>query len=95
MILGYSEEAVADLIRLREFIAEKNPPAATRMAKELMARVENLCLFPQLGVEVPEALAAGKIRDMVFGDYVIRYAAQPESIVILRLWHHLEDRRQS
>ena len=32
MKLIYSAEAVQDLVRLRQFIAEKNPAAATRIA---------------------------------------------------------------
>ncbi len=46
MKLVYSAEAVQDLVRLREFIAEKDPTAAARVAAELVARIETLCLFP-------------------------------------------------
>ncbi len=95
MKLVYSEEAVADLVRLRAFIAEKDPAAASRIAAELVARVENLRLFPHLGVEVEQAPQPGVVRDMVFGSYVVRYAAQSESVVVLRVWHHLEDRADS
>ena len=35
------------------------------------------------------------IRDAVFGKYVIRYATHAETIVILRIWHHYEDRMQN
>ena len=44
MRLAFSENAVADLVRLREFIAEKDPLAAARVAAELLSRIENLCL---------------------------------------------------
>jgi plasmid stabilization system protein ParE len=50
--LVYSAEAVQDLVRLREFIAEKDPMAAARVAAELVARIENLCLFPEIGRNV-------------------------------------------
>ena len=95
MRLVYSEEAVADLVRRRTFIAEKDPAAASRVAAELVTRLENLCQFPHIGVEVPQAPQRGVVRDMVFGNYVVRYAAQIESVVVLRLWHHLEDRAKS
>lgn len=95
MRLVYSEEAVADLVRLRQFIAEKDPGAASRVASELVARVENLCQFPQIGVEVESAPQPGVVRDMVFGNYIVRYAAQAESLVVLRIWHHLENERKS
>ena len=93
MRLIYSEEAVADLVRLRRFIADQDPAAASRVASELIARVENLCLFPHMGVEVASAPHPRAVRDMVLGSYVVRYAAQAESIVVLRIWHHLENER--
>lgn len=93
MRLVYSEEAVADLVRLRAFIAETDPAAAS--GTERIARTETLCLFPQMGVEVPQAPQPGVLRDMAFGNYVVRYAAQTESIVVLRLWRQLENRAES
>lgn len=95
MRLIYSEEAVADLVRLRQFIAEKDPRAASRVASELIARVENLCQFPHIGIEVGLAPQPGVVRDMVFGNNIVRYAAQAESVVILRIWHHLENERKA
>ncbi|MBE7528106.1 type II toxin-antitoxin system RelE/ParE family toxin [Betaproteobacteria bacterium PRO4] len=95
MRLVYSEEAITDLVRLRQFIAEKDPGAASRIASELIARMEHLCKFPHTGVEVELAPQPGVVRDMVFGNYIVRYAAQMEVIVILRIWHHLENERNA
>lgn len=50
MRLIYSAEAVADLVRLRDFIAEQDPTAAARTAQNLIARMENLGRFPLLPV---------------------------------------------
>ena len=95
MRLIYSEQAIGDLVRLRSFIAEQDDAAASRVAAELIGRVENLCLFPHMGIEVALAKQPGVLRDMVFGNYIVRYAAQPESVVVLRIWHHFEDREKS
>jgi plasmid stabilization system protein ParE len=95
MRLVYSDEAVADLIRLRAFIAEKVPLAAAHVATELIARIENICLFPAMGRTVELAPDPKTLRDAIFGKYVIRYAAHTEAVVILRIWHHSEDRVQS
>ena len=95
MKLIYSEESVADLVRLRAFIAEKDSLAAARVATELIARIENLRLLPTMGRAVELAQAPKAIRDAVFGKYVIRYATHTETIVILRIWQHYEDRMQS
>ncbi|TBU89243.1 type II toxin-antitoxin system RelE/ParE family toxin [Phytopseudomonas dryadis] len=95
MKLVYSEEAVADLLRLRTFIAEKDPLAAARVATELLARIENLRLFPTMGRRVEAAPDPKAIRDAIFGKYLIRYTTHSETVVILRIWHHYEDRVQS
>lgn len=95
MKLVYSEEAVADLVRLRTFIAEKDPTAAARVAPELIARIENPRLFPTMGRAVALAPDPNAIRDALFGKYVIRYAVHAEAVAILRIWHHYEDRVQS
>lgn len=92
MKLVYSEQAVADLVRLRMFIAEKDPLAAARVAAELVSRVQNLCLFPEIGRVVELAPEPKVMRDMIFGKYVARYTIHSEAVVILRVWHHYESR---
>lgn len=93
MRLLYSGEAVADLVRLRHVIAENDPEAASRVAAELVSRIENLRQFPDIGIEVTQAPAPGVVRDMVFGRHIVRYAAQAESVVVLRIWHEKENER--
>lgn len=92
MRLVYSEDAVADLVRLRAFIAEKDPSAAARVAQELIARIGNLGLFPHMGRGVSQAPQPDVVRDMVFGNYVVRYSLHAEALVDLRIWHHYEER---
>jgi plasmid stabilization system protein ParE len=93
MRLLYSGEAVADLVRLRHVIAENDPEAASRVAAELVSHIENLRQFPHIGIEVTQAPAPGVVRDMVFGRHIVRYAAQAESVVVLRIWHEKENER--
>lgn len=93
MRLVYSEEAVSDLVRLRAFIAEKDPSAAARVAAELIARIEDLCLFPEMGRGVAHAPQPDVLRDVVFGKYVVRYSLHAGAVIVLRIWHHFEDRR--
>ena len=92
MKLVYSQEAVTDLIRLRAFIAEKDPGAATRVSLELVTRIDYICSFPNMGKAVALSPEPLDIRDSIFGKYVVRYVAQADSIIILRVWHHYESR---
>ena len=92
MKLSYSAEAVADLRRLREFIAEHDPHAAARVGAELLARLEHIRDFPRMGRPVSLAPEPRSIRDVVFGNYVVRYLVHNDAVVVLRIWHHFEDR---
>lgn len=93
MRLVYTDEAIEDLMRLREFIADHNLSAARKIAAELVDKVELLPDFPEMGVPVEVAPIPGSIRDMVFGKYVVRYSVHESAIIILRVWHHLESER--
>lgn len=93
MKLVYTDEAIEDLKRLREFIAAHNPSAAPRIAAELVSKIEWLPDFPKMGAPVEMAPVPDSIRDMVFGKYVVRYSVHLSAIIILRVWHELEGER--
>ena len=92
MKLVYSEPALGDLKRLKAFIDQNSPEAASRIALELVERIEKLLIFPLMGKPVALAPDPNIIRDIVFGKYIVRYAAYQETLVILRIWHHAENR---
>ena len=95
MRLVYSQEAVADLVRLRTFIADNDPSAAGRIAADLVSRINNLCAFPEMGRTVSQAPEPDPIRDFIFGKYVVRYTVHGNALVILHIWHQLESRQGS
>lgn len=95
MKLVYSQEAVADLVRLRAFIANNDPTAAARVAADLVARMDALCASPEMGRSVAQAPEPNSIRDFIFGKYVVRYTVHGTALVILRLWHPYESSRGS
>jgi toxin ParE1/3/4 len=90
MNLKFSPESVDDLIRLREFIEEKNPIAAQRIANELLLGLEKLKVFPEIGLEVDRAFDPKRIRDLFVGKYTVRYLIGDGEIVVLRIWHGKE-----
>ncbi|MBS0211979.1 MAG: type II toxin-antitoxin system RelE/ParE family toxin [Proteobacteria bacterium] len=92
MRIAYSAEAVADLVRLREFIAVHDPSAAARMAADLLERIDRLAAFPRMGRAIATEGAPDSLRDLIAGHYVVRYAVHGSLLVVLRVWHHNEDR---
>jgi plasmid stabilization system protein ParE len=91
--LVYTNEAIEDLKRLRDFIAVHNPSAAGKIAAEVAGKIELLPDFPKLGTPVEMAPVPDSVRDMVFGKYEFRYSVHVSAIIILRVWHQLEGER--
>lgn len=87
MKLVYTDEAIEDLKRLREYIAIHNSSAAAKIARELVGKIELLLDFPRIGTSIEMTPVADSIRDMVFGKYVVRYSVHTSAIIILRVWH--------
>ena len=92
MKISYSPESIRDLMRVREFIEIKNPYAAQKMATSISKGIYQLKTFPFLGMEVELAPEPEKIRDLIIGNYIVRYLIHAEHIYILRVWHHKEER---
>jgi len=93
MILDYSPEAVEDLSRLRDFIAQHNPNTARVISTKLLKSIKSLIDFPFLGKLVMQASEPEKVRDLFSGKYVIRYLIYEQRIYILRIWHQRENRK--
>lgn len=89
MKLQFTHSAQRDLIRLREFIAGKNPQAAKRISQRLKQSILQLTDQPEIGVNVEELPG---VQDLISGDYLVRYAVLENDIYILRIWHGKEDR---
>src|SRR5262249_16019136 len=92
--LVVAEGAVADLVRLRDFLMDRNPGAAQRVTAAIANAIRSLDLLPERG----GLSGANDTRELVvpFGRsaYILRYAILPEEneIVILRVCDGREQR---
>ena len=85
MKIRWEEEALADLVDLREYIAQDNPAAAQKTAQRILEKTGLLLSQPLMG-------SPGRIhntREMVIINtpYTIIYHATPDTISILRVFH--------
>ncbi|CAC9532622.1 hypothetical protein [uncultured Gammaproteobacteria bacterium] len=90
-MIHHTTGVLSDLIRLREFIADKNPTATSRISSELKQEINKLSISSQIGIEVSKATDPKKIRDLFVGNYTIRYLVANDDIFILKLWHDKEN----
>ncbi|MBC3767146.1 type II toxin-antitoxin system RelE/ParE family toxin [Neptunicella marina] len=91
MNVKYSPESIGDLQRVVEFLENKNPFAARRIAIDLQEGVQKLKQFSQIGLPVLKASDPERIRDLYVGQYTVRYLITDEIIYILRIWHGKEN----
>lgn len=91
MIVRWLASARGDVAHIATRIAEENPRAATRIARELLLAGDSLALFPQRG---RAGLAIGTRELVTVWPYLIVYEVDPEAdmVRILRVWHGAQDR---
>jgi addiction module RelE/StbE family toxin len=68
----WTEQAVADLRSIREFIERDSPRYGRLVAERLYDATSQLELFPRSGRVVPE-LSRDDVRELIVGDYRIVY----------------------
>lgn len=91
MKVKYSPESIEDLQRVVEFVENKNPFAARRVAIDLQEGVQKLKQFSQIGLPVLKASDPEIIRDLYIAQYTVRYLIADEAVYILRIWHGKEN----
>jgi plasmid stabilization system protein ParE len=91
MKVQWTTKALSDLVRLHEFLASVNKPAAARAIQQLTAAPNKLVLNPRMGERLEE-FEPREVRRILVGRYEVRYEIQESTIYVLRLWHTREDR---
>ncbi len=91
MELKWTSKALSDLVRLYEFLAPVNQPAAARVVQSLTNAPTTLLTNPRIGEQLFE-FEPREIRRILVGNYEVRYEIQKSTIYVLRLWHTRERR---
>lgn len=91
MNLQWTNEAVTDVERLRDFLLQVNPAAAMRTVHTLVAAPRRLLANPKSGRQLDHYLPR-EVRRVIVGSYEMRYELAGQNIYILRFWHTREER---
>jgi plasmid stabilization system protein ParE len=94
--LVWLPEALDDIARLYDFLADKNPAAAMNAASCVKAAAQQLEQFPQIGRRVDETSERREIfAAFGAGAYVLRYRLDTYgNVVVIRVWHSRELRHE-
>jgi plasmid stabilization system protein ParE len=93
--LVWRERALEDINRLYEFLFEKNEDAASRATKVILRGSALLEESPRLGRPMADGTQRRELF-IPFGSrfYVLRYFLVESTVVIVRVWHGREDRKE-
>ena len=91
MRIRWNREAWDDLGRLHAFLLPLDSPAAMRAANRLSSAPRKLIDYPRLGERIARYVDR-EVRRLRVGHYEMWYEIDGDLIVILRIWHELEDR---
>jgi toxin ParE1/3/4 len=86
MIVIITEDAETDLERIGDAIAQRNPARAITFVHELRQKCEILALAPRRFALIPRYEHAN-IRRVVYGNYLIFYRVNAESIEVIHILH--------
>lgn len=91
MELKWTSKALSDVMRLYDFLAQANQPAAARAMQALTQAPTILLTNPRLGEQLFQ-FESREVRRILVAEYELRYEIRDAIIYVLRLWHTRENR---
>lgn len=92
MRIEWTDPALADLIHIRDYIAQDSPIYAKQFVRRIFNATDKLADFPRIGREVPEASdAAEEVREIIYQGYRIIYWIVVDRVQILAVIHGTRD----
>jgi plasmid stabilization system protein ParE len=91
VVIEWSRRARTDIRDLKAYIAKDSPYYARRFTERIVASVEKLAEFPNIGRTVPEAEGRDDMRELIYQGYRIIYLTRTERITIVTIIHGSRD----
>ena len=91
MRIEWSARSRNDLRELKTYIGQDSQYYARRFVARIIASVEKLADFPEIGRQVPEAENRNDVRELIFQGYRIIYLIRAENLSIITVIHGSRD----
>jgi len=91
MQVSWSRKSQADILRIADFYDRFDSDYAAKMVAFIRSAVSLPAAFPFAGRPCEE-FKPREIRDLVAGEFQLRYEVLETQIRVLRVWHSKEDR---
>ncbi|MCL2525895.1 MAG: type II toxin-antitoxin system RelE/ParE family toxin [Coriobacteriia bacterium] len=83
--IRFTPSAKEQLDNLMRYIASDSPSAARDFKSEILAKLENLCTFPEMGRRIPE-YPNDEFRELIIKKYRFFYTLEGSTIWIVGIW---------
>ncbi len=91
MVIRWSRRGRTDIRNLQAYIAEDSPYYARRFVERVVAAIEKLTTFPEMGRTVPEAEGRQDVREIIYQGYRIIYLNRHDHVFIVTIIHGSRD----
>ncbi len=78
-------------MRLHEFLVSVNPRVANRVIQQIVTEAKLLLTHPFIGSAL-NTYVPRNVRQLIIGDYELRYEVTDTVLYVLRIWHTKENR---
>lgn len=84
--ISFAESAISDLEGILQYYKEQDAPdAGRRIVAQVMKKVENLALHPDMGRVVPE-YGMERLRELIDPPFRIVYLREKAKLRVVRVW---------
>jgi addiction module RelE/StbE family toxin len=84
--IRWTQQAVADLEAIRDYVARDSVRYATLLVERLIASLDQVSQFPEIGRVVPE-YQRPDIREIILGSYRVVYRLRTGAAEVLTVFH--------
>ena len=84
--IRWTEQAVADLEAIRDYVARDSVKYAALLIERLIASLDRVALLPEIGRIVPE-YQRPDIRELIQGSYRVVYRLRSDQVEVLTVFH--------
>jgi len=84
--IAFAASAIDDLLAIREWHAgQQVPEVGERLLREVVAHVERLAAFPEMGRIVPE-FGVPHLRELIHPPFRVVYRLDADCVRVVRVW---------
>jgi toxin ParE1/3/4 len=80
---SFSDEAIADLEAICDYLAQNNPDAAMKLFDAIRQKCKTVAQFPQMGKKYDRL--SDSLRGFIVDDYIIFYYPREDGIDVVRV----------